>query len=80
MMMKDYDESVWRDWQEAIRAGQPSAKDPADDLKALEEDLYVLADILKTHIRRFVHQLGQADHPLKRQKIRELRRLLASFR
>jgi hypothetical protein len=78
-LVTNTDETAWLDFKDAIGTSQPPQKDPADELKMLEEDLYVYADILKRHVHRFIQELGQSDHPLKERKIRELNRLLASF-
>jgi len=78
--MTNKDKTKWRDPKDRLYPSRhPSAKDPADDLKQLEEELYGCAEELKHRVHRFMQELSQSDHPLKKQKLRALKRLLASF-
>lgn len=78
--MKNKGKTEWRDPKDYLYPSRhPSVWDASDEIKRVEEDLYGRAEVLKARIASFLEQLEASDHPLKKQKVRALKRLLASF-
>lgn len=65
--------------QPPCRKGVRQMDDGYTKLKRAEEDIYVLAGVLKVRIERFIERVRASDHPLKHERIRDLEKILAGL-